>query len=491
MTQAALAVRQAELFDSGPRSDALGEAYCVDHDAASRRRQGITLTPHWLVERMLDAVSEGGYQTFVDCGAGTGRFAIAAALRFPTARVIAIEQSAELATLLRQRLRECGVSGRVEVVEADFREVALLRRGKTLFIGNPPYVRHHDIDASWKEWYAQGMARLGIAASKLAGLHVHFMVRAAQLMQPGDALCFVTSAEWLDNGYGQAMRELFAGPHGLALQGLWVADPSQPVFADALVSSVVVYVTCGEPVVPTRAGMIDGQHLRTVRPVAAEALRASPQWSAWCRPALAVAAQGIELGELFRVTRGQVTGLNAAWVVAPEALDLPHSLTVASVTRAKELIDGVVLTREGVSALKRVVDLPSDLDVLNAADRAAVERFLARARALGADQSYIARHRTPWHSVGMRAPPAAFVSYMGRRPPVFRANPWGASFINIAHGLYPRQPLAGAVLARVLQHLNTATDVHAGRMYGGGMAKFEPSDVARLRIPAEVLEGAA
>ena len=91
----------------------------------------------------------------------------------------------------------------------------------------------------------------------------------------------------------------------------------------------------------------------------------------------------------------------------------------------------------------------------------------------------------------MRAPPAAFVSYMGRRPPVFRANPWGASFINIAHGLYPRQPLAGAVLARVLQHLNTATDVHAGRMYGGGMAKFEPSDVARLRIPAEVLEGAA
>ena len=352
-------------------------------------------------------------------------------------------------------------------------------------------MRHHDIDAHWKAWYAQGMARRGIAASKLAGLHVHFVLRAAQLMQHGDALCFVTSAEWLDNGYGQALRELFAGPQGLALQGLWVADASQPVFADALVSSVVVYATCGEPVAPVRAGMIDGQHLRTVRPIGADALRASSQWSAWCRPTLAVAHQGIELGELFRVTRGQVTGLNAAWVVAPDALDLPHSLTVAAVTRAKELIDGVVLTREGVNALKRVVDLPADLGALEAADRAAVEHFLARARALGADRSYIARHRTPWHAVGMRAPPAAFVSYMGRRPPVFRANPWGASFINIAHGLYPRQPLAGAVLARVLEHLNTATDLRAGRMYGGGMAKFEPSDVARLRIPAEVLEAAA
>ena len=100
------------------------------------------------------------------------------------------------------------------------------------------------------------------------------------------------------------------------------------------------------------------------------------------------------------------------------------------------------------------------------------------------------RHRTPWHAVAMRAPPAAFVSYMGRRPPVFCANPFGASFINIAHGLFPRQPLFGDTLARVLDHLNTATDRHAGRTYGGGMAKFEPSDIARLRIPPEVLENA-
>ena len=90
----------------------------------------------------------------------------------------------------------------------------------------------------------------------------------------------------------------------------------------------------------------------------------------------------------------------------------------------------------------------------------------------------------------MRAPPAAFVSYMGRRPPVFCANPWRASFINIAHGLYPRQAMDGGTLQRVLQHLNTTTDLHAGRLYGGGMAKFEPSDVARLRVPAEVLEAA-
>jgi hypothetical protein len=77
---------------------------------------------------------------------------------------------------------------------------------------------------------------------------------------------------------------------------------------------------------------------------------------------------------------------------------------------------------------------------------------------------------------------------MGRRPPVFRPNPQQVSFLNIAHGLYPRQPITATDLQRVLNHLNTHTGIYSGRVYGGGLAKFEPSDVARLRLPASVWE---
>ncbi len=482
---------QLALFEADASTDALGDAYCVENDAQARRVQGITLTPAWLVERMLDEVSDERFDTIVDCGAGTGRFAIAAALRFPAARVVAVEQNPELVALLRQRLWECGVSQRVDIVEGDFRSVAIPRKGRALFVGNPPYVRHHDIAAQWKEWYAHRMAGFGITASRLAGLHAHFMLRSAELMQPGDALCFVTSAEWLDNSYGGAVRALLGGGAHLSLHGLWVADAAQPVFADALVSSVVVRADCGAHVSHVRTGAIDGKALRLLHEVSTAKLVASPRWSAWCRPTLAAPASGIELGELFRVTRGQVTGLNAAWVLDDGQTALPRSLTVASVTRAKELIDDVVASESGVAHLRRVAALPADLGTIPEAQRDAVNRFLAKAKAMGADQTYIARHRKPWHAVDMRAPPAAFVSYMGRRPPVFRANPWGASFINIAHGLYPRQAMADATLKRVLDHMNTGIDLHAGRMYGGGMAKFEPSDIARLRVPAQLLDEVA
>ena len=469
--------------------DVLGEAYCIANDAQSRRVQGITLTPAWLVERMLDEVAGDGFDTIVDCGAGTGRFAIAAARRFPAARIVAVEQNPDLAALLRQRLRECGLRRRVDVIEGDFRAVQVPKVGRTLFLGNPPYVRHHDLGAPWKQWYAHRMAGFGLAASRLAGLHIHFMLRSAELMQPGDALCFVTSAEWLDNGYGRALRDLLAAGSPLAATGLWVADSAQPVFADALVSSVVVRADCGDQARGVRTGVIDAEMLRTLHEVPLRQLAAADRWSEWCRPTLVCTLAGIELGELFRVTRGQVTGLNAAWVLEREQADLPRTLSVASVTRARELIEDVVASRSGVEQLRRVVSLPADLEAVPDEHRDAVTRFLVRAKAMGADQTYIARHRKPWHVVAMREPPAAFVSYMGRRPPVFRANPWAASFINIAHGLYPRQAISAPTMTRLLQHLNSATDMHAGRMYGGGMAKFEPGDIARLRIPQQVLDG--
>ena len=36
---------------------------------------------------------------------------------------------------------------RVTVIEDDFRSVTLPTSGRTLFFGNPPHVRHHDIGA--------------------------------------------------------------------------------------------------------------------------------------------------------------------------------------------------------------------------------------------------------------------------------------------------------------------------------------------------------
>jgi hypothetical protein len=77
---------------------------------------------------------------------------------------------------------------------------------------------------------------------------------------------------------------------------------------------------------------------------------------------------------------------------------------------------------------------------------------------------------------------------MARRPPAFVRNTANARHINIAHGLYPRQPLADYVLDEILGHLRVSVGVGQGRTYAGGLTKFEPREMERLPVPSpEVL----
>jgi hypothetical protein len=103
----------------------------------------------------------------------------------------------------------------------------------------------------------------------------------------------------------------------------------------------------------------------------------------------------IELGELFRVHRGQVTGGNAIWIDNEAARDLPKRCKPITITSARELFAaGAALN--STTRLHRVIDLPADLDTLDVDERKAVQRFLAWAMRHGAHESYIAAHRRAW-----------------------------------------------------------------------------------------------
>jgi hypothetical protein len=72
---------------------------------------------------------------------------------------------------------------------------------------------------------------------------------------------------------------------------------------------------------------------------------------------------------------------------------------------------------------------------------------------------------------------------MARRPPQFTLNTCEARHINIAHGLYPRENLAAGILRQLVAWLNQNISTGSGRTYAGGLTKFEPKEIERLRIP--------
>lgn len=480
-----LAALKEQIAEGG---DPLGEAFCRIRSSTTRRAHGATYTPTDIVDAML-AWSAGEHvqpARIVDPGSGSGRFLAAAADYFPLSQLIAVETDPVAALMLRATAAAKGFDGRLTLKLTDFRRIRLPKiDGTTLFIGNPPYVRHHDIEEHWKDWYAHTAARWDIKASKLAGLHLHFFFKTMTLAREGDYGAFITAAEWLDVNYGRALRVLLA--NGLGGTALHVLNPTVAAFPDADTTSAITCFRVGRRPKNLRVRAVDSRKavkgLTKGRNVPWTEVEKAPRWSIIVRPSEKPPAGYIELGELFRVHRGQVTGANNVWIAGEHAKNLPERYLLPTVTRARELLDvGDVLADAGV--LRRVVDLPTDLDEVSRDALPVVEDFLSWARAQHADSSYIAQNRRSWWSVGLREPAPIICTYMARRPPAFVRNMCGARLLNIAHGLYPRESLTEESIAALVAWLIANVRCDAGRTYAGGLTKFEPKEVERIAIPS-------
>lgn len=466
--------------------DPLGDAYCAIVSPEERRPLGQTYTPTAVVRSMVGwARTQPTPARIVDPGAGSGRYLLAAAAAFPDAEVIGLDIDPLATLMLRANAAVLGIGDRVRVIVGDYRSLVLPEiDGATLFIGNPPYVRHHQIAEEWKSWLATTASKHGLRASKLAGLHIHFFMATAEHGRPGDIGAFITSAEWLDTNYGSVLRQLLLSTLGGT--EIHVLEPDATPFADATTTGAITTFEIGaapETLRLRRVATVDGLGcLGGGREVSRQRLQESTRWSVLTRAHVDVPDDHIELGELVRVHRGTVTGANAIWVQRPGAVKLPESVLFSSITRARELFaagERLVVA----DTLKQVIDLPVDLDELPAEDLPAVRRFLRDAKKKGVEKGYVASARRAWWSVGLRTPAPILATYMARRPPAFVRNEVDARHINIAHGLYPREEIAPAVLDVLAAHLRSAVTLAQGRTYAGGLTKFEPKEMERLTIP--------
>lgn len=476
-----------ELIESG--YDPLGEAFCTLRSAEERRENGATYTPGSIVQTMVEWAGEANSpDRIVDPGMGSARFLMAAGATFPKAELVGVDID-PLATLLaRANLAVAGLAGRSRVILGDYRRFGEQVDGRTLYIGNPPYVRHHQIVPKWKDWLFEEAEKLGLTASKLAGLHVYFFLATARQAKPGDFGAFITAAEWLDVNYGAVVRSLVLNQ--LGGQGITVIEPTAQPFPDAATTAAITTFEIASK--PTSVFFRRVDSLRNLdglnkgRRVHRDRLAVEPRWSFLTRASEKPPEGYVELGELCRVHRGQVTGANNVWIAGAHSDGLPDSVLFRSVTRAKEVFDAAGVLKDA-SKLRYVIDIPVDLDELGNSERRAVGSFLKTARTMGANKGYVASHRKAWWSVGLREAAPIISTYMARRPPAFVLNKADARHINVAHGLYPRDTMTEKARRTLVGFLQDNISQRSGRTYAGGLTKFEPREMERLIVPGPAM----
>lgn len=471
-------------------ADPLGDILCALRPGVIRRQDGAFYTPAALVDAMVTWLLAFPLARVVDPGCGSGRFTAAVLRRRPDMAVIAVDAD-PLATLLTRATLAVLDARSASVLHHDYLTLGLQPcDGRTGYIANPPYVRHHDLPAQTKAWALQAGKRLGLPISGLSGLHTLFYLATALQARDGDVGCFVTSAEWLDTRYGEAMRRLLI--ERLGLRGLTMLAPKATPFADAMATALVTCFTVGMPAERVALSMVetlDHVDLATTPSIERQQLVEAPRWGLLMRGKASVGGDGngVPLRSVARVHRGVATGDNSFFVLSRQEAAARELLPWCrpAITRAEEILSADGIIRDSPERRLLLV-APRDVD---RRAHPALDAYLRSGEQPRKGKSpvaagYLASHRKPWWYLGPVAAPAVVASYMARQAPAFAYNPDGLVLLNIAHGLYPHQPMSAAQLVSLVQQLNAARHTFSGhgRTYQGGLEKFEPREMEELAV---------
>jgi hypothetical protein len=496
---------------------ALQDSLDAEKTQPERNKLGQFATPTALA---LDILREGkrlvgrsGKVRFLDPAIGTGSFYSAMLSVFPDSR-IQWAKGFEIDSHYGTPAVDLWAKNGLEITIADFtRQEPPDTDGDkaSLVVCNPPYVRHHHLGAAEKAHLNKATLRAsGVHLNGLTGLYCHFLCLSHAWLADGAVSLWLIPSEFMDVNYGAPVKEYLL--HSVTLERIHRFDPTEAQFGDAIVSSAVVCFRnsprpTGHLIRFTYGGALAKP--RVSRDVSADTLDPRKKWTGipLAKDTPAPSAKGACLSDLFHIRRGLATGANGFFVIPEDraaAMELPSRMLRPILPSPRYLdveeIDG---DKDGMPKIgKRLVLLDCDLaeaDVQR--DYPSLWAYLQEGIAKGVNERYLCKHRQPWYSQENRDPAPFLCTYMGRHKEgkaTFRfiLNHSMATAANVYLLLYPKPRLARAIgtskekrrqVWEALCSIDTSSITDVGRVYGGGLHKVEPKELANA--PAqEVLE---
>lgn len=372
-----------------------------------------------------------------------------------------------------------------------------------LIICNPPYVRHHHLKNGDKVRLQKSTYNAsGMEISGLAGLYCHFLGLAHAWMTENAIGGWLIPSEFMDVNYGQAVKSYLLDK--VTLLHIHRFDPNEVQFADALVSSAIVWFHNSTPppnhvVKFTYGGSLLNPKL--VREVPSHNLKHEAKWTRFPGSKARERVIAPTLSDFFRIKRGLATGNNRYFILDRDEIasrNLPMEVFRPILPSPRYLRTNEVKASEnGEPLLKRQLFL---LDTSLSEDEIKdfsipLYEYLQSGKGRRVSERYLCRHRKPWYAQENRPPAPIVCTYIGRgdakdgKPFRFILNHSKATVANVYLAMYPTPILACAIekddallreIWEILNQMPSESLIGEGRVYGGGLHKLEPRELANV-----------
>jgi adenine-specific DNA-methyltransferase len=376
-----------------------------------------------------------------------------------------------------------------------------------LIICNPPYVRHHHLHNGDKDrLQLRTVKASGMKLGGLAGLYCHFLGLTHAWMVQDCIAGWLIPSEFMDVNYGQSLKRYLLGR--VTLLHIHRFDPNDVQFADALVSSAVVWFRNSPPPKDHAVNFTFGGTLldpKFSRTVSAKELTHEAKWTRFPTFEIRSRSDVPRISHFFQIKRGLATGDNSYFILEEKDIKtrrLPIETFSPILPSPRYLPDDEVGAdlQGNPKTEPRLFLLDTRLP-----EEAIKQRFpflwtyLEEGKARRLDNRYLCSHRTPWYSQETRPPAPIVCTYLGRgdvkrrRPFRFILNNSRATVANVYLAMYPRPLLERwlnrdpTLIRRIWEVLNQITPdqlLGEGRVYGGGLHKLEPRELANVDASA-------
>ncbi len=247
---------------------------------------------------------------------------------------------------------------------------------------------------------------------------------------------------------------------------VWLSRPLEPVLEQLASSSVVIR----EQIAATMKESQTAQAGKS-RTLAARLL-------ATARDALGFK----RLGDFAKVSIGTVTGANDYFVLPKSELTtrgIPEGITRPILTSGRLLSD--LWNLREINIDQRLLLLPE-----KKVPDGKMEAYVRLGRKRGINKRHHPQRRRTWYSIPEPSPPPAFMHYMTKEMPFMVMNPDGVLSTNSIHQVWFKNEVSKEqrkwIQVSALTSVFQVSAELAGRTYGGGVLKIEPSSASGLLV---------